>query len=108
MAYLEFEDAEGYLAFLRAKEISETHLDIHWVIGPRDERGAALITAYIVLSQQVQGHVVHFKELVSEITTSCPLEERQVAMENVQHNLKDSKYRLQEMGFKIHSGIWKV
>lgn len=108
MAYLEFEDAEGYLTFLRAKEVGETHVDIHWVIGPRDERGAALITAYIVFSQQVQGHVVRFRELVSEITTSSPLEERQAVMETVQHSLKDAKYRLQEMGFKAHAGIWKV
>lgn len=107
MAHLEFDDAEGYLAFLKAKDISETHLDVHWVIGPRDERGAALITAYVVMSQQALGHVVQFRELVSEITTSCPLEERQVVMENVQRSLKDTKYRLQDLGFQVHAGIWK-
>lgn len=108
MAYLEFEDAEGYLQFLKAKELHETHLDIHWVIGPRDERGAALITAFVVMSQQVQGYVVQFRETISEITTSCPLEERQLVIETVQKSLKDSQHRLQEMGFKVHAGIWKV
>lgn len=107
MAYLEFEETEGYLAFLRSKNISETHVDVHWVIGPRDERGAALISAYIVLSQQVQGSVAQQKELVSEMTTSCPLEERQLILETVQKTLNESKSHLENLGLTVHAGIWK-
>jgi hypothetical protein len=108
MAYLEFEETEGYLAFLRSKNICETHVDVHWVIGPRDERGAALISAYIVLSQQVQGSVTQQKELVSEMTTSCPLEERQLILETVQKTLNESKSHLENLGFTVHAGIWKA
>ena len=108
MAYLEFEDTEGYLAFLKSKNIEEIHVDIHWVIGPRDERGAALISAYIILSQQVQGSVTQQKELVSEMTTSCPLEERQLVLETVQKTLTESKQNLGSLGFTVHAGIWKT
>ena len=108
MPYLEFEETEGYLSFLRSKDISEIHVDTHWVIGPRDERGAALISAYVVLSQQVQGSVTQQKELISEMTTSCPLEERQVILDTVQKTLDNSKSQLESLGFTVYSGIWKV